>query len=134
MEPHDIDESQVPKRWSKRQRGSPTGITPRQAQKRTPIQELKGAQSPLHSRRELQFGKSVQGKTRSWMEELDQWTLEELYALVEFVLLRSGADKWTSSHRKRVWQEASDFVAERTKSDTRRTGGLHSDIFLVVAL
>ena len=93
----------------KRGRGSPTGETPKQPSKK-PTSRLK------------QTGEQVRlfptvPKTLSD----SPWSLQEMMALVEFLLFY-GFSTWPATKNDTFWDKCADFVEVRSKSSVQRTG------------
>ncbi len=55
---------------------------------------------------------------------METWSVEENKALVEYVLFHVGdPDTWPShSKRSKFWKEAAEFVQQRSKALTKRSG------------
>ena len=90
----------------KRSRGSPTGNTPQQKSKQPVIHEFKGAQL---SKRRLTYGDDKK-KSSSRYTTVDNWSLAEERALVQFILLHCDGTSWISSKKTKFWESASEFV------------------------
>ena len=80
----------------KRPRGSPTGITPRQRDKRA-ASRLHG-QGEISGRRKLAFS-SVQ-------PDLNVWTNEEELALVDYLLSKGFHESWPQTKKLDFWESA----------------------------
>ena len=86
----------------KKPRGSPTGDTPRQKDKRREVQ----AQA---SRKKLSFNVS-------------KWSDLECSALVEFVIHKKGGHSWPFGKETQFWDSAAEYVKQRTESEILRSG------------
>ena len=93
----------------KRHRSSPTGLTPRQCQKRVPLRELTSASNSTQrlEPRRLSYQRRDNVK----------WTTAEIKALVEFILFHSIGDSWPSHKQMVLWTNAGEFVQTRSASD-----------------
>ena len=91
----------------KRMRGSPTGNTPQQKEKRPAGDREKSSRSRKH----LTFDCST-----------GTWSDLELGALVEFILLHRPGQRWPSDKDPRFWDSAGKYVSMRSESGVQRTG------------
>ncbi len=97
----------------KRVRGSPTGNTPLQLQKRS-----SSTRRTSILKRKLTY--PGQGsRSRSMYTPAATWTPEEDKALVKYVLLFGSFDKWPATKLTKYWEGASRFVIDNCGS--RRT-------------
>ena len=111
-------EDQPPEPWrsDKRPRGSPTGQTPLQQEKKTAsVQQSKQGQQSRgqQSRRQLTFA----------------WSDTEQSALVEFILLHKSCQSWPADQDYQFWSASAEFVAMRSKQKAR-SGVYHNGITL----
>ena len=97
----------------KRSRGSPTGNTLQQKLKQ-PVR--RGAQS---SKRRLTYGGDKK-ETSSHYATVDNWSLAEDCALVQFILLHCDETSWISTRKTKFWENVSEFV-HRVCGIKRRT-------------
>ena len=86
----------------KRPRGSPTGDTPKQKDKRREIQ-------PQISRKKLIFNAS-------------RWSDLECSALVEYVIHKKGGHSWPFGKETEFWDSVAEYIKERTESEILRSG------------
>ena len=92
----------------KRPRGSPTGISPQQREKRA-VSRLHGQRT---SRRKLAFS--------SVRPDLNVWTNEE-HALVDYLLSQGFHESWPQTKRMDFWEGAAHFVKKSFPSRSLRT-------------
>ena len=95
----------------KRPRGSPTFRTPVRPAKRERV-PMRQSPAPEHP---------VSRLSRSFTDG-KSWDDDECHALVEFLLLMSGDNKWPEHKRMNFWEHAGKFMQQRTKSRHLRTG------------
>ena len=93
----------------KRPRGSPTGITPQQKEKRA-FSRLHGQRT---SRRKLAFS--------SVRPDLNVWTNEEEHALVDYLLSQGFRESWPQTKRLDFWEGAAHFIKKSCPSRSLRT-------------
>ena len=113
-------QAQTPRgRSEKRQRGTPTGRTPQQPQKRPGGEERRtgGDGGSI-------WGKSVRASAQKRLfSTLHAWTTPEDGALVEFILLTRPLDKvWPADKGSTYWEGAAKHVYSRSGSSVQRTG------------
>ena len=119
----------------KRLRGTPTFLTPHRPMKRQPLREKVAqegsdntATCTSHSAARVSLVFESRGRGVSLVFEsrgrggFISWKIEELKALVEFILLMHTSDKWPTHQRMHFWECASEFVQSRTASRHKRTG------------
>ncbi len=103
----------------KRPRGSPSGVTPLQQEKRAAaeprdvVMRRKGPKKDARSRKRLSFTSG---------SAADPWSEIEDSALVEFILLHRPGQGWPSDRSPSFWDSAADFVRMRSGSGVLRTG------------
>ena len=108
--------STPPSSGSKRNRGSPTFLTPNRPAKRQSLRDrvaTEGLGVPA-ARVSLSYTKGPGGHT--------SWSEEEVQSLVEFILLMCDGEKWPTHQRWHFWQCAGEFVQTRTNSRQLRSG------------
>ena len=106
-------------RRSKRLRGSPTGITPRQDEKKKKVSS---------SRRKLTFQADSSRDTSVYVP-MSAWTTKETKALVEFMLLHDP-EKWESTKDDKFWMSAAVFVRDRGEHPQVRTGDVYHNLIV----
>ena len=100
-------------------RSSPTCLTLRQCQKRTPLREL--AASPPNSIQHLEPRRlSYQSDSSHPVKE--KWTPTETSALVEFILFHTTGDRWPTHKQMVFWSNAGEYVQTRSASNNYRSG------------
>lgn len=92
----------------KRERGTPTGRTPKQEAKRPSSSVTSSA------KKKLIFPTTPSRSPSS------AWTLSEEKALVEFILL-TCPHEWPVSMRSEYWERAATFVYDRCGREAQRT-------------
>ena len=98
----------------KRSRSSPTGETPHQQhKKRSSISQAGKARS---SRKELFPGRSTKNVKRF------VWSDMEHSALVGFLILHRGSDKWCVGKSGDLWDSAARHIKNRTGLQNLRSG------------
>ena len=99
----------------KRERSSPTGLTPCQCQKRVLLREFTSASNLTRLEpMKLSYG----------CRDNSKWTTAEIKALIEFILFHSTGDSWPSHKQMVFWTKAGEFVQTRSASDACRSGTL----------
>ena len=106
----------------KRTRGSPTGLTPNQPSKRpTARRQLTNQPSQCPTaRRQLipSCGRDLSYGTK--------WSIEDKLALTNFILLHGDGTKWMYSKKPSIWEAASAFVKNLSRtSRTSKCLGCH---------
>ena len=89
----------------KHARGTPTGKTPQQRTKQLLLRESETCTAS----RKLTYGGAETG-SRSRCTVVDNWTMAEERALVQFVLLHGDGSSWISSKKVKFWESAAAFV------------------------
>ena len=99
----------------KRYRGTPTYQTPQRPKKRVSLRE-----------RERSVAREQSVSTRLPLfppTSAGTWSLEEVKALVEFMLFHTDpTEKWPTHKRDDFWDSAARFVQRRSRATLRRTG------------
>lgn len=95
-------------RCEKRERGSPTGVTPRQPHKR-PARESQRKDVHPPAQKQLPFS-------------TPQWTEVEDGVLVEFILLTRRSQSWPAEKGSDYWNGAAKHVLSCLRSSVLRTG------------
>ena len=109
-----MEETTPPRKEAKRSRGTPTGYTPQQADKKKKVGRC--------ARRSLEGSFVSMTNTRQYVPA-STWSAEEIKALVEFILLHCE-DKWPNHKFEQFWKSAATFVKERSGSVHLQTGNL----------
>lgn len=87
-------------------RGTPTGHTPKQPPKRQ-------ATGVSEARRQLISHGLL------WHSSSIPWSLEDKYAIVQFILLHGDGKNWIYSKKPSIWEAASKFLGDMC--GTRKT-------------
>ena len=103
----------------KRPRSSPTLLTPQRHLKRVPLRELvvsdcareDGTVTSLVPRT-LTY-ETEGGFSDGPVKPKEQWSVNELKALTEFVLFHTSGESWPSHKQDAFWKCASEFVKSR---------------------
>jgi hypothetical protein len=114
------DQPPEPRRSDKRPRGSPTGQTPLQQEKKTAsVQQSKQGQQSRgqQSRRQLTFA----------------WSDTEQSALVEFILLHKSCQSWPADQDYQFWSASAEFVAMRSKQKARSASACRTRVTKVLS-
>ena len=104
----------TPRKHGKRARGSPTGKTPMQIQKKASGGRCRPTSDRCSPKRKLTYSTDTRSRepSRSLYTPVTPWTTEEDKSLVKFVLLYGSADKWPSTKLTTYWEGASRFVLD----------------------
>ena len=111
------------RRRSKRLRGSPTGRTPKQDEKK---KRAASAVKKLAFQAPPRAPLSDATPCTSRYVSVSAWTTEETKALVEFMLFHNP-EKWESTNDSKFWASAATFVRDRAGYPQVRTGAERSD-------
>ena len=107
----------------KRQRGTPTGRTPQQPQKRLVAMTGGEERTICGDGGSIRRGSVRVSAQKRLFATPHAWTPPEDGALVEFILLTRPLDKvWPADKGKTYWEGAAKHVHSRSGSSVQRTG------------
>ena len=97
----------------KRARGSPTGKTPMQIQKKASGGRCRPTSDRCSPKRILTYSTDTRSRepSRSLYTPVTPWTTEEDKSLIKFVLLYGSADKWPSDEVNNILGRSLAFCA-----------------------